>query len=299
MTSSSSSDWADRIREGLRRHEESRSSGPASEPSPEDPPERVPDESAPTSPPAGPSRFGWGADTRTSAGDDSLGLIDASCLRSCLEDREQARKEGKDLPIEAILLGRGALQSDDLGKLRLERIRRSKGTWTISRYDLRQPLGEGTSAIVFRAWDRELKREVALKVLREGAGFCTIARERFRREAETAAALAHPNVLTLHDAGETQEGQLYHVLELVDGSSFKECLEEGRLGDRERVRLIERAARGVAAAHEKGIVHRDLKPANILVTSSGEPKVGDFGLAHLMDSTGDLTRTGTLLGTPL
>src|SRR6266851_2359217 len=136
MTSSGSSDWADRLREELRRHEEMRSGGRGTGPDPGNPDRPIPGQSAPTDPEAGSSNSGWGTHTRTTTEDVSLGqialewgLIDASCLRDCQQDREDARREGKDLPFEAILLGRGVLKSDDLDKLRLEKIRRSKGTW--------------------------------------------------------------------------------------------------------------------------------------------------------------------------
>src|SRR6185295_1275176 len=125
-----------------------------------------------------------------------------------------------------------------------------------------------------------------------------IARQRFRREAQAAAGLAHPNVITVHDAGEA-DGRLYLVMELVDGKPLSEFFRNPDVDLRRRIQLIEHAARGVAAAHEKGIVHRDLKPQNILVPPGGEPKVADFGLAHMADSTTALTRTGSTLGTPL
>jgi serine/threonine-protein kinase len=163
------------------------------------------------------------------------------------------------------------------------------------RYELRGLLGEGTSARVHRAWDRELKREVALKVLRDAGSFTPVARERFRREAQAAARVAHPNAVAVYDAGE-HDGTLYLVMELVEGKSLQELPRP----DRPRaLELVEKAARAVAAAHAQGIVHRDLKPANILLTPAGEPKVSDFGLAHLPDASQQLTRTGSVLGTPL
>jgi hypothetical protein len=168
----------------------------------------------------------------------------------------------------------------------------------LPRYEVRDRLGEGASAVVYRAWDRELGRPVALKVLRDLAGFGQVARERFHREAQAAAGLSHPNVVTVHDAGE-HEGRLYIVLELVEGRPLDDFLKGLPFDERRVVEILERTSRGVAAAHQNGIVHRDLKPQNLLVTAGGEPKVGDFGLAHLVDSGADLTRTGTQLGTPL
>src|SRR5262249_48669632 len=135
--------------------------------------------------------------------------------------------------------------------------------------------------------------------LREAATWSPQARERFRREGQTAAALTHPNVVTVHDVGEDR-GRLYLVMELVEGKPLNELVDRWRAaGEPALVELIEKAARGVGAAHQRGIVHRDLKPANILVSASGEPKVGDFGLAHLLDSGAELPKTGTVLGTPL
>jgi len=168
----------------------------------------------------------------------------------------------------------------------------------LSRYELQGRLGEGATAVVYRAWDRELKRPVAVKVLREHAALSEIARQRFRREATTAAGLAHPHVVQVFDAGEAQ-GKLYIVMELVDGQPFSEILKKRGSTETELTRILEQAARGLGAAHEKGVVHRDLKPANILVGGDGLPKVGDFGLAHLAESKTELTRTGTTLGTPL
>ena len=168
----------------------------------------------------------------------------------------------------------------------------------LPRYEVRGRLGEGATAVVYRAWDRTLNRWVALKVLREVSSLSEVARERFHREARAAAGLAHPNVVAVHDAGEA-EGRLYIVLELVEGRPLSRILEELPFDEKLLLEVLEKTARGVAAAHQAGVVHRDLKPANILVTDAGEPKVGDFGLAHLEEEGAALTRTGTQLGTPL
>lgn len=169
---------------------------------------------------------------------------------------------------------------------------------SFGRYAVENLLGEGTTAVVYRATDLDLNRPVALKVLRESGSLSETARERFRREAQVMAALTHPHLVTLFDAGEHQ-GRLFLALELVEGRSLVEVLAGGVLDLPSRIHLLEKASRGVGAAHEKGIVHRDLKPANILITSSGEPKVGDFGLAHVGGLTAVLTRTVATLGTPL
>ena len=168
----------------------------------------------------------------------------------------------------------------------------------IPRYEILGRLGEGATAVVYRALDRELHRYVALKVQRQLVAPDDVACQRFRREAQAAAGIPHPNVVMVHDAGE-DKGRLYLVMELVDGRPLSELLKERRLALKELLKILEKAVRGVAAAHEKGIVHRDLKPSNILVGDQGEAKVADFGLAHLLDSTARLTKTGSSLGTPL
>jgi serine/threonine-protein kinase len=176
--------------------------------------------------------------------------------------------------------------------------RRRQVTETLGRYDLLEKLGEGGVAVVYRARDRELDREVAVKVLREFAGSDMQARERFQREARTMSTLSHPNVVPIYDAGE-EKGRMYFVMERIEGKPLGLVLREGGRDIATGVRILEKAARGVDAAHRKGIVHRDLKPANILVTPQGEPKVVDFGLARLEQPETKLTKTGAVLGTPL
>jgi tetratricopeptide (TPR) repeat protein/tRNA A-37 threonylcarbamoyl transferase component Bud32 len=178
------------------------------------------------------------------------------------------------------------------------RLAGSDGLPEIPRYEILERLGQGATAIVYRARDRELHRQVALKVLRETTALSEVARQRFRRESQAAASLSHPRLITVYDAGEVQ-GRLYLVMELVEGRPLSALLSGKELGQEGLLRLIEQAARGVAVAHQKGIVHRDLKPGNIMVGPGGEPKVGDFGLAHLVDSSQELTRAGAALGTPL
>ncbi|HVR84642.1 MAG TPA: serine/threonine-protein kinase, partial [Planctomycetota bacterium] len=226
------------------------------------------------------------------------GVLRQDQLEAGLREQAAAQTRGEATPLCQILIRQGMMTTDDLVRLVREESQRAEGLPSIPRYDVQAKLGEGATAVVYRAWDRDLRRTVALKILRESAGFSEIGRQRFRREAQAAAGLAHPNVITMHDAGEA-DGRLYLVMELVDGKPLSEFFRDPALDLRGRIRLIERAARGVAAAHEKGIVHRDLKPQNILIAAGGEPKVADFGLAHMTDSTAALTRTGSTLGTPL
>jgi tRNA A-37 threonylcarbamoyl transferase component Bud32 len=225
------------------------------------------------------------------------GILRPEQLEAGIREQAEALRRGEVSQLCNILVRQGTLTTDDLVRLVREQSQRAEGLPSIPRYDVQAKLGEGATAVVYRAWDRELRRTVALKILRESAGFSDIGRQRFRREAQAAAGLAHPNVITVHDAGEA-DGRLYLVMELVDGKPLSDLFRDPALPLRQRVDLVERAARGVAAAHDKGIVHRDLKPQNILVAGA-EPKVADFGLAHMTDSTTALTRTGSTLGTPL
>jgi tRNA A-37 threonylcarbamoyl transferase component Bud32/tetratricopeptide (TPR) repeat protein len=225
-------------------------------------------------------------------------LVDPDTLKRSQVEQREARSRGENPSLGEVLVRRGSLTTNDLIRIVREQGRRTEGGLDLPRYEIRARLGEGSTALVYNAWDRELKRPVALKVLRESSSFSDVARQRFRREAQAAAGLRHPNVVMVYDAGE-HEGRLFLVMELVEGHTLGKAMRDER-GDLPRLlRLFERAARGVAAAHAQGIVHRDLKPENILVTTGGEPKVGDFGLAHVVDSSLPLTRTGAVLGTPL
>jgi tetratricopeptide (TPR) repeat protein/tRNA A-37 threonylcarbamoyl transferase component Bud32 len=167
-----------------------------------------------------------------------------------------------------------------------------------SRYEIGEKLGEGAVSIVHRGIDRELGRTVALKFLREGLLSLEKVRERFYREARSLARMDHPNVIKVHDVGISGQ-RPYLVMELVEEGSLTRLLAREPRGSRSIIGLLEQAARGVHHAHERGIVHRDLKPDNILVAAGPTAKVADFGLAHLVESGTSLTRTGTVLGTPL
>jgi hypothetical protein len=163
-------------------------------------------------------------------------------------------------------------------------------------YEILSPLGVGGMGEVYRARDTRLGRDVALKVLPGAFAQDAERRARFEREARAVAALNHPNILAIYDIGSYQ-GVPFLVTELLEGETLRERLSTGSLPLRKALAVAEQAARGVAAAHERGIIHRDLKPANIFLTSDGRVKVLDFGLAKLAPENGaplDESRSSTV-----
>ena len=154
----------------------------------------------------------------------------------------------------------------------------SSGT-RLGPYQIVSLLGAGGMGEVYRARDSRLERDVAIKVLPPRLTDSPQARERFQREARAVAALQHPNICTIHDVGETDDGHVFLVMELFEGQTLQQRLMEGALPRRKAVELARGIAHGLAAAHEKGIVHRDLKPANVFLTDDGGVKILDFGLA--------------------
>jgi serine/threonine protein kinase/Tfp pilus assembly protein PilF len=174
-------------------------------------------------------------------------------------------------------------------------------------YEIVAALGAGVMGEVYRARDTRLEREVAVKVLPEQLAADTNALARFQREARAIAALPHPNIVTLYDIGSDQ-GHTYAVTELLQGQTLGTCLKVGVLDWRQAAAIATAVAEGLAAAHAKGVIHRDVKPDNIFLTSGGDVKILDFGLARIegrgpgqpQDTTASFlleTQPGTLLGT--
>ena len=145
-------------------------------------------------------------------------------------------------------------------------------------YSIRQLLGSGGMGEVYRATDTRLKRDVAIKVLRERLAENSEALARFEREAQSIAALSHPNILAVHDVG-SESGISYLVMELLEGESLRTRMERTNLSTRKAVEIARQIVGGLVAAHDRGIVHRDLKPENVFLTREGLVKILDFGLA--------------------
>ncbi len=163
--------------------------------------------------------------------------------------------------------------------------------------ELHEKLGEGGMGVVYRARDVRLDRPRAIKVIRRGAFGGEEARGRFNREAKAVARLDHPGVVRIYQLGE-HEGTLYICMEFLEGGNLQARLRQGPLEVRAAADLVRRLALAVQHAHDNRVLHRDLKPGNVLLSAAGEPKIGDFGLAKLLDTDDDLTQAGAVLGTP-
>jgi tetratricopeptide (TPR) repeat protein/tRNA A-37 threonylcarbamoyl transferase component Bud32 len=168
---------------------------------------------------------------------------------------------------------------------------------TLDRYEIVELIGEGGMATVYRARQPRLNRDVALKVMLPALAADPTFRERFEREAQAIAKLRHPNILTVHDYGESADGQLYLVVEYVHGGTLRQRIEEP-ISLAQAVELVAQVAEALDYAHRQGVIHRDVKPNNILLTQDGRPLLADFGLARPIQGDRRLTASGMMLGTP-
>jgi serine/threonine protein kinase len=184
----------------------------------------------------------------------------------------------------------------------------------VGRYLVLSTLGAGGMGVVFSAYDPQLDRKIALKLLRANlGGTAKEARARLKREAQAIAQLNHPNVVGVYDVGETDDGDVYVAMEFVEGDTLTTWLRRWPRTWRDILDVFHQAARGLMAAHSVGLLHRDFKPDNVLVGGDGRVRVSDFGLArsllgpdeipsHSRQPSSplhvDLTATGTVLGTP-
>jgi hypothetical protein len=167
----------------------------------------------------------------------------------------------------------------------------------VGRYEVRARLGAGAFGTVYRAYDPQLDREVALKVPLPGMMNSPKAVERFLREARAAARLRHPCIVPLFDAGRDGD-TLYLASAFIEGQPLSQAIGDGQLDFRAAAQIVRGLAEALAYAHRLGIVHRDVKPANVMLDDKGTPHLMDFGLAHRQDDSARLTQDGALFGTP-
>jgi len=167
---------------------------------------------------------------------------------------------------------------------------------TIFHFKILEKIGTGGMGVVFKAEDTKLKRTVALKFLPPELTRDSEVKERFIREAQAASAFDHPNICTIHEINETEDGQLFISMAYYEGETLGNIIERGPLKIDEALDIALQIAQGLAKAHEQNIVHRDIKPANIIITNDGVAKIVDFGLAKLAGQI-KLTIEGTTLGT--
>lgn len=172
---------------------------------------------------------------------------------------------------------------------------------SISHYKILEKLGEGGMGVVYKAQDTKLNRLVALKFLPSQLSADAEEKQRFIHEARAASGLDHPNICTVHEIDETENGpkgasQMFMAMGYYEGETLKKKVAQGGMKPKEALDIAIQIAQGLSKAHQKGITHRDLKPANIIITTEGTAKILDFGLAKLAGQT-RITKTGTTVGT--
>ncbi|NNE35529.1 MAG: serine/threonine protein kinase, partial [Rhodothermales bacterium] len=167
---------------------------------------------------------------------------------------------------------------------------------TVSHYEILAELGRGGMGIVYKARDVRLDRLAALKFLAPQWTQDKLAKERFVREAQSAAATEHTNICNVYEIDETDDGQLFIAMAYYEGQTLKQIIAEGPVDLGDALLFAAQTAEGLGRAHEKGVVHRDVKPGNIIVVENKTVKVLDFGIAKLSGSA-ELTQTGSTVGT--
>ena len=169
----------------------------------------------------------------------------------------------------------------------------------LGKYEIRGTLGRGAMGTVYDGWDPAIARRVAIKTVRLADADdeeTAEALERFKREAQAAGRLSHPNIVGVYDYGETDD-IAYIVMEFVEGRSLKSVIDqERRLPPAEAVEIMSQVLAGLGYSHANGVIHRDIKPANMMITADGRVKIADFGIARIESSS--MTSVGTVMGTP-
>src|SRR5215470_16584894 len=208
------------------------------------------------------------------------------CLNCLLSAGINGNGNGEHSAIEPTL--------DDL----LGEIHGHDADWLLGNYQILEEIGRGGMGVIYRARQRHSRRIVALKRILSYHADSQDTLMRFRREAQAAANLDHPNILPIYEVSESHEGLPFFSMKFASGGSLLEAAPALRSDLRRAVGVMVKVARAVQYAHEQGILHRDLKPGNILLDGRSEPMVSDFGLAKWLEPTGRLTRTPSIFGTP-
>lgn len=167
---------------------------------------------------------------------------------------------------------------------------------SIGQYEIIEEIGRGGMGTVYKAYQRSLNRYVAIKILPLSKAQDPEFVERFYREARTAAALKHPNILPVYDAGSTEDFY-YIVMGYAEGGTLEDLIRMGPLDIEIAIKIVVQLAEALEYAHSKGVIHRDIKPSNILLDEEGRPLLSDFGIAKALEGT-KLTQTGIIIGTP-
>src|SRR5262245_23664320 len=208
------------------------------------------------------------------------------CLQCLLSTGIDVSDKGEPSAVEPTL--------DDL----LRDIHGQDGDWLLGNYQILEEIGRGGMGVIYRARQRHSRRIVALKRVSSHHADSQDTLMRFRREAQAAANLDHPNILPIYEVSESHDGLPFFSMKFAGGGSLLESASALRAEPRRVVALMAKVARALQYAHDQGILHRDLKPGNILLDGNGEPLVSDFGLAKWLEPTGRMTHTPTVFGTP-
>ena len=167
----------------------------------------------------------------------------------------------------------------------------------LGKYEILSELGRGGMGVVYKARQKDLGRLVALKMILASQLASEDVVERFHDEARAAAAVQHPNITALYDAGQLL-GQPYIAIQYIDGPSLAQRLAQGPIPPEATARIVAAVARAVHHLHSRGVIHRDLKPSNVLLDGQQQPYVTDFGLVKMLAGDSHKTTTGAILGTP-
>lgn len=233
----------------------------------------------------------------------SLGIFDSVRIENdvaACEECGSTSRVGRGLCLNCLLhrgLGADTENTETLEEV-LDAVDVRDADWRLGNYQILEEIGRGGMGVIYRARQRHSRRIVALKRVLNYHADSRETLARFRREAEAAASLDHPNILPIYEVSESEDGLPFFSMKFAAGGSLVDVARSLRSDPRRIVRLIAKVTRAVQHAHAQGILHRDLKPGNILLDGRGEPLVSDFGLAKWLDASSDLTRTLTIFGTP-